>query len=407
MRQIERDRRSFELEDSDSDLDSETDEDHPDSFEPPEEKKEDQSKVNIDGWKTKSKEYTSPPFTIAPGLSRAARQCSTPLDFFRLYISLEMMDQIVRATNSYGANKFKEKWTDTNRKEMDRLVAAVICMGIQRSPTLHSYWAADFKSPFITRLFPSRDRFLQLYRSFYIVEGERIPTDPIWHVRPLVDSLSKSFSLHHTPAQTLVFDESMVFCKARSKIKQYMKDKPHRWGYKIWCLVSDGYLQQFSVYLGKKGPQQIETPSEALLRLVTPYYGMSHLVVMNNLFCSPMLSQTLLDNSTFVLGTVRPNRIGFPSSLVDESPSLNRGQWSFQQNEKMVAYVFVDHNPVYFLSTFYYPSQLDTLERRGKKGQKLLFEVPKAVTAYNSTRCGVDTLDQLQSYYSMGRKNRR
>src|SRR3954471_23154286 len=37
----------------------------------------------------------------------------------------------------------------------------------------------------------------------------------------------------------------------------------------------------------------------------------------------------------------------------------------------------------------------------------MMFEVPKAVTMYNSTRCGVDTLDQLQSYYPLGRKNRR
>jgi hypothetical protein len=128
---------------------------------------------------------------------------------------------------------------------------------------------------------------------------------------------------------------------------------------------------------------------------------------MNNLFCSPTLCETLLDNSTFVLGTVRPNRIGFPTSLVEESSILPRGQWSFRQKEKMVAYLFVDRHPVYFLSTFYYPSQLDTLERRGTDGQKLEFQVPLAVTTYNSTRCGVDTLDQLQSYYSLGRKSRR
>jgi Transposase IS4/DDE_Tnp_1-like zinc-ribbon len=186
-----------------------------------------------------------------------------------------------------------------------------------------------------------------------------------------------------------------------------MKDKPHRWGFKIWCLVSDGYLQRFSVYLGKRGQERSETPSEALIRLVTPYYGMNHLVVMNNLFCSPALCQTLLQNSTFALGTVQTKRVGFPSSLVVESSNLSHGQWSFRQNERMVAYVFVDRKPVYFLSTYYYPFQLDTLERRGKKGENLVFKVPKAVTVYNSTRCGVDTLDQFQSYYPIGRKNRR
>jgi hypothetical protein len=72
-----------------------------------------------------------------------------------------------------------------------------------------------------------------------------------------------------------------------------------------------------------------------------------------------------------------------------------------------VAYLFVDRHPVYFLSTFYYPYQMDTLERRGKRGEQLQFEVPLAVTTYNSTRCGVDTMDQLQSYYPIIRKNRR
>ena len=274
-------------------------------------------------------------------------------------------------------------------------------------PSLKSYWAEDSKSPFIARLFPSRDRFLQLYRSFYIAEGVRDLNDPIWHVRPLVDSFTKSFPLHHTPGSTMVFDDSLVFCKARSIMKQYIRDKPHRWGYRIWCLVSNGYLQQFSVYLGRKGKKKGETATDAVLRLMIPYYRMNRLVIMNNEFCSPFVCQTLLENSTFVLGTVRPNRDEFPSSLVDESSNLSRGQWSFRQNEKIVAYVFVDHKPVYFLSTYYYPSQLDTLERRGKKGQKLLFKVPKAVTAYNSFRSGVDTMDQLQSYYSTGRKNRR
>ena len=190
-------------------------------------------------------------------------------------------------------------------------------------------------------------------------------------------------------------------------MKQYIKDKPHRWGYKIWSLVSDGYLQQFSIYLGKKGRERAETPSEAANSLVTPYYWMNHLVVMNNLFCSPSLCQTLLENSTFVLGTVLPNRRGFPSSLIEESSNLSRGQWLFRQKEKMVTYLFVDRKPVYFLSTYYYPNQLDTLKRHGKKGEKLEYEVPKAITVYNSSRCGVDTLDQLQSYYSTGRKNRR
>jgi hypothetical protein len=33
-----------------------------------------------------------------------------------------------------------------------------------------------------------------------------------------------------------------VFYPAASCIKQYIPSKPHKWGYKIWCLSSDDYL---------------------------------------------------------------------------------------------------------------------------------------------------------------------
>ena len=123
---------------------------------------------NTEEWKSKAKHIHPPSCSLSPFLSRSARECSSPLEFFRLFLTLEIMDQIVKATNSYGFTIFKEKWTDTNRKEIECLISSVIYMGIHRSPTLQSYWAEDSRSPFITRLFPSRDRFLQLYRSFYI-----------------------------------------------------------------------------------------------------------------------------------------------------------------------------------------------------------------------------------------------
>ena len=46
-------------------------------------------------------------------------------------------------------------------------------------------------------------------------------------------------------------DERMVRCKHRSGIRQYMKDKPTKWGVKLWVLADSdiGYTVDLNVYV--------------------------------------------------------------------------------------------------------------------------------------------------------------
>ena len=318
-----------------------------------------------------------------------------------------MIDNIVKATNQYGKDKFKKSWVDTTRIEIKKILAVIIYMGINKCPTLQSYWSKDVQAAFVLKLFPSRDRFLCLYRCFYIANGERNMEDPIWHVRPLVSQLTMSFPQQVQPGRILVVDEALVHCKARSKLKQYIKKKPYKWGYKIWCLASEGYLIQFIIYQGKRSPVDNEKPADVVLRLIQPYFGVHHIVVMDNLFSSPNLYTTLLHHGTYAFGTAMANRTDFPKGLSKEGSDLDRGQWLFRQKGNLVAYLFMDRAPVYFLSTFYYPTQTGTINRRHRTGEMVSYKVPAVVQAYNEARSGVDTIDQLESYYAMGRKNRR
>ena len=215
----------FRFEEEDDEGDISTDEEYVENKESSDEEEEEEKAVRVDSWTTVPQQFTVPTFVLAAAPSRAARRMSSPLQMLRLFLTSELMNGIVTSTNQYGASIFEENWVPTTAAEMDRLFSAVIYMGIFRHPTLQSYWSNEARSPFISKLFPSRDRFLLLYRSFYIHPGERNANDPLWHVRPLISSLSLSFQSHFTPSQVLVLDEAMVPCKARSIMKQYIKNK--------------------------------------------------------------------------------------------------------------------------------------------------------------------------------------
>jgi len=288
----------FEFPEEEDEGESGSDDDVPSHIESYDEEEEEEEEEKTAAASSSFVDINPQQFTCAPSLSRKASQCDSPLAFFRLFVTSAMIINIVEATNKYGSSLYQENWTNTTTAEINRLIAAVICMGLTPHPTIDPYWHHDLRTPFVTKLFPQRDRFRRLYRSFYLNKGDKNSTDPLWHVRFLTSHFEASFPAHYSPSQVLVVDESMVSCKARSNLKQYMKKKPHKWEYKIWCLASDGYILSFEVYTGRRGGNPLGTPSKVVEKLVSPYFGYHHLVVMNNFYSSLPLFCLLLSHST-------------------------------------------------------------------------------------------------------------
>ncbi len=53
---------------------------------------------------------------------------------------------------------------------------------------------------------------------------------------PLVEYMKKCIELYQ-PVRQLSVDEWMVKSKARSHMIQYMKNKPTKWGFKLWVIA--------------------------------------------------------------------------------------------------------------------------------------------------------------------------
>uniref|UniRef100_H3H3G5 CCHC-type domain-containing protein n=1 Tax=Phytophthora ramorum TaxID=164328 RepID=H3H3G5_PHYRM len=102
-----------------------------------------------------------------------------------------------------------------------------------------------------------RDRFMHISRNLHFScnDDERAAKDRAWKLRPVIDALKDRFAAGFMPPATMAFDEAMLPSRSTfNKMRVYLKDKPHKWGTKLFmlCCSTTAYCIRFEVYCGKK-----------------------------------------------------------------------------------------------------------------------------------------------------------
>ena len=108
----------------------------------------------------------------------------TPYDYWKLFITDEILDTFVKQTNFYGARKRGDDCQATHVAEMKRFFAVIVFMGLQQLPSRDMYWhASEFFSEFernAMRLLPStiklwvvRIRLTSAYHTIGQVSGQQ------------------------------------------------------------------------------------------------------------------------------------------------------------------------------------------------------------------------------------------
>ncbi|MGH0137467.1 UNVERIFIED_CONTAM: hypothetical protein FKN15_024609 [Acipenser sinensis] len=98
----------------------------------------------------------------------------------------------------------------------------------------------------------SINRFEEIMSNIHCADNTNLPQgDKLGKMRPVFDLLNKRFLKFWPVEQNLDIDEAMLPYYGRHSAKQFLRGKPIRWGYKIWCLNTHlGYLLQFDPYCG-------------------------------------------------------------------------------------------------------------------------------------------------------------
>lgn len=173
------------------------------------------------------------------------------------------------------------------------------------------------------------------------------------------------------PERSLSVDERMVKSKARSGIRQYIKDKVVKWGYKLWVLADPqtGYAIQF-FYTGKREkPSANGLAFDVVTKLCEPYLDQGYHIYMDNFYTSTTLFLHLLTMQTLACGTTRKDRRGFPKEMKDNGweRKAERGNIRWLRESGVLYLQWKDRRAVNMMSTIHTANDHVLAKRRVKK----------------------------------------
>lgn len=183
-------------------------------------------------------------------------ECQSPLDFFRFVFRHSLVTKIVEESNLYSTQKQVSNPEHIDENDLYKFIGILIYNSVIHYPNRKLYWNNKFGYDLIKNTMPSK-KFEKMCSIIHFNNKDKnLPNthsdyDKLYLVRPLVDNLNERFGLIPME-QRLSIDEQMCSTKMSHYMKQYMPNKPHKWGIKLFLICSIyGYAHRFEIYTGR------------------------------------------------------------------------------------------------------------------------------------------------------------
>ena len=274
--------------------------------------------------------------------------------------------------------------------------------GLVKVSTFSRYWSIKtLYHGLWARKIISREKFTALMAMLHFVETEDVndPNYKLRKVQSFIEYIKGKCKSLHQPRQNVATDERMVKSWHRSGIRQYIKDKPTKWGIKLWALAdsSNGYTCDLNVYVGKDAGRNVSG------------HGLGYDVVINqgyrlfidNFYTSMQLLQDLWREGVAAMGTVSENRRGFPRGLRNSkqwAKGKERGSMRWDRVGECLALQWKDNKVVSMLSTIDNANDVARVTRKAKTDgvwREVDVTQPVVIQRYHAYMNGVDRSDQM------------
>ncbi|KAJ8365839.1 hypothetical protein SKAU_G00146700 [Synaphobranchus kaupii] len=390
-----------------------------------------------EGWRGTNDEDEKPhqfPFCPqrTPGVQLDDQRDYSPLDLFQLFFSKEAVEILCQNTNRHVERRRLQglptkTWTEVDTDEMFKYLSLVIYLGLLKPAAYRDLWRKHrlHAHPFPSSVMPGYRfeaicAFLHMSDPTEDVVNDQLKGqegyDALFRLKPLQDQILTACRAYYHPNQNLAIDERMVATRARHSMMQFMKDKPTKWGFKLFVLAESktGYTCEFSMYQGKSvSPSGNGSGYDAVVNLLrVPFLGTGYRVFVDNFYTSTALFRHLHQIQYGACGTMRENLSCFPKNEVNALPKrASRGDIRWIRRGPLLYVKWKDSRDVCLCSTIHKAYSGQSVQRRLKNPDGTwsghAVPVPDAVLDYNKYMGGVDLSDALIKYYNVNRKSMR
>ncbi|XP_049809536.1 piggyBac transposable element-derived protein 4-like [Schistocerca nitens] len=248
---------------------------------------------------------------------------NTPYQFFKHIFPSKLFDLIVEQSHRYSVQCNPDRPIDLSCDDIKKFIGICLVMSIVHVPNTRDYWGEVtgthlIKTTMTVNQYEQIRKFLHFNdNSAMIPRGEK-GHDRLFKIRPIIELMRSRFQT--IPVEECVsVDEQICSTKARSCLKQYMPNKPHKYGYKLFVISGiSGYAHDFEIFTGDEnepekrvtGEEDLGASANVVVRLsrILPR-NMNHTLYCDNYYTSLPLLVWLHKQGIYSLGTVRRNRV--------------------------------------------------------------------------------------------------
>lgn len=297
----------------------------------------------------------------------------------------------------------------TTEKEIEAFLGISMAISIHKLPSYKDYWSTNplLSVPFVANVM-TRKRYEEIKQNLHFSNNENQPNrtdsnyDRAFKVRPIINHFNKAFCSALSATKSQAIDEHMIKFKGRNIMKQYMKAKPIKWGFKMWCRCDSqtGYLFECNIYTGRKDNAEIGLGESVVLELARTVCNLGVELYFDNFFNSINLLTKLKDMNIRGCGTIRSNRKNLPKFVSDKT--MKRGDIQSFFSDGIAVVKWMDNRAVFLASNFIDPFEKTLVKRRVQgSAEKININCPLMVSSYNKGMGGVDLMDQRKVIYNI------
>ena len=214
------------------------------------------------------------------------------------------------------------------------------------------------------------------------------------------------------PYSDIAVDERIVASRHKfSGIRQFIKDKPIRFGLKLWVVADTktGYTYDFFVYLGKKRTEIVDRVKglayNVVFTLLQSLLNQGYRIFVDSFYTTLSLATDLLKQSSYLIGAVKKNSSAMPQRFKDVDrweKAAQRGDFRWHRENNFVAVQWKDCKTVTIISPIHKGSEVTTCSRTVQQRlgmKKTTVSQPLLINNYNFGMLAVDKSNQYLTQY--------